>query len=145
MQRLLDPFVQDELITRFGKGIIKFVPHHPDTIYKRFVMVIDKQCQLELSTMMQKISGGMTIAADVSLATVPEPFSTPLRKVVLAICAILLAVCAVLLSTLLFNLSTGYTKDGHLCCIAVIFTFQLVNWLHKIWTSVPYCCQLYFV
>ena len=64
MQRLLDPFVQDELVTRFGKGIMKFVPHHPDTIYKRYVMVIDKQCQLELNTMMQKIPGGMTIAAD---------------------------------------------------------------------------------
>ena len=64
VRRKDDPFFQDEMVSRWGKAILRHLPNHHDTVYKRFVLPIDRNCREELKQMLHKIQGGLTIAAD---------------------------------------------------------------------------------
>ena len=64
LNRVSDPFFQDEMVSRWGKAILRHLPNHQDTVYKRFVLPIDRNCREELKQMLHKIQGGLTIAAD---------------------------------------------------------------------------------
>ena len=64
LNRVSDPFFQDEMVSRWGKAILRHLPNHHDTVYKRFVLPIDRNCREELKQMLHKIQGGLTIAAD---------------------------------------------------------------------------------
>ena len=64
LNRVSDPFFQDEMVSRWGKAILRYLPNHHDTVYKQFVLPIDRSCREELKHMLHKIQGGLTIAAD---------------------------------------------------------------------------------
>ena len=63
MERMLDPFVRAAFIVR-APAIGAFLPNNADTLYNKFVTIIDMETTLELTKMFNLIPGMLGVAFD---------------------------------------------------------------------------------